>query len=77
MPLLNSNHFTSMRDQVDSLFKELKEIHHKFLTLLVTLVAATNNDRKFFVNKSAQADDVADFGHCALLLIACAWDNTS
>ncbi|KAG4377746.1 hypothetical protein AAZX31_18G184100 [Glycine max] len=44
MPFLNSTHFTSMRDQVDNLFKELKEIHEKFLALLIALVAAKNTD---------------------------------
>ncbi|KAG4938846.1 hypothetical protein AAZX31_16G090400 [Glycine max] len=44
MPVPNSTHFTSMRDQVDNLFKELKEIHDKFLALMIALVAAKNSD---------------------------------
>ncbi|KAG4936941.1 hypothetical protein JHK82_051153 [Glycine max] len=44
MSALNSTHFTSLRDQVLNVFKELQEILIKFLTLSIALISLTNTE---------------------------------
>ncbi|KAG5092340.1 hypothetical protein JHK82_051118 [Glycine max] len=44
MSALNSTHFTSLRDQVVNVFKELQEILIKFLTLIIALISVTNTE---------------------------------